>query len=54
MTKPNKPYDTTPQLLMDFGQFFYSKSYDQVCKYASMQIYKYARICKYASMHNLT
>ena len=30
---------------MDFGRILDSKSYDQVCKYASM------KVCKYASTH---
>ena len=33
---------------MDFGQILDSKSYDPVCKYASMQV------CTYASMHICT
>ena len=44
---------------MDFGKILDYKSYDQVCKYASMLIYsimqlwKYERmqVCKYVSMH---
>ena len=37
---------------MDFGQILNYKPYDQVCNYASMQVFKYAnmQICKYASM----
>ena len=32
----------------------YSKSYDPVCKYASMQVCTYIQICKYASMQVCT
>ena len=35
---------------MDFGQIFNSKSYDPVCKYASMQVCTYIKICKYTSV----
>merc|ERR1712208_228055 len=48
------------QFLTDFGQIFYSKSYDQVCKYAFMliciymQVCKYLRIWKYGSMQLCT
>ena len=37
---------------MDFGLILDSKSYDQVCKYVSIQVCKYAgmQVCKYASM----
>ena len=46
------------KFLMDFGQILYSKSYDPVCKYASIQVCKdasmqvcaYIQICKYASL----
>ena len=34
---------------MDFDQIWDSKSYDQVYKYASMQVCKYAHICKYTN-----
>ena len=44
---------------MDFGQILDSKSYDQVCNYANMQIWKnasmqYMQVCKYASMQVCT
>ena len=39
---------------MNFGQFLDSKSYDQVCKYVSMQVCKYASIQVYASMQAFT
>ena len=38
---------------MDFGKILNSKSYNQVCKYASMQLCTYAhsmQVCKYTSM----
>ena len=35
---------------MDFGHILDSKSYAQVCKYASMQVCTYMQVCKYASM----
>ena len=35
---------------MDFGKILDSKSYGQVCKYASMHIYASMQVCKYASM----
>ena len=31
---------------MDFGQILDSKSYDQVCKYASMQVHIYVNKCE--------
>ena len=34
---------------MDFGQILDSRSYDQVCKYISMQVSKYASIQIYAN-----
>ena len=36
---------------MDFGQILDSKSYDQVCKYASMPVCQYARMQVYTCLH---
>ena len=43
-------------LNLDFGQIFYSKSYDQLCKYVSMQVCKYAcmQVFTYAHMQVCT
>ena len=36
---------------MDFGQILDSKSYDQVCKYASMPVCQYARMQVYTCLY---
>ena len=36
---------------MDFGQILDSKSYDQVCKYASMPVCQYARMRVYTCLY---
>ena len=37
---------------MDFGQILDSKSYDQLCNYASMQVckYVYMQVCTYMKL----
>ena len=39
------------QLLMDFGQILDSKSYDQVCKNASMPVCQFARMQVYTCLY---
>ena len=39
---------------MDFGKILDSKSYDQICMYASMQAWNYASMHVYASMQVFT